>query len=372
MIQLPAPLTPLDCDTRGLEWMPLLGDRLFSSQTWLLANFEARCAMLKLWWLSWKQHPAASLPDDDRLLAQFAGYEMSPKGWIKIRAQAMRGWIKCSDGLLYHPLVAELAIKAMGKVGDKAETENAKTERQKRWRDRLRTLAERLREMGATPPRGASLETMERLLRDVEASTSPSTQASTEITEMSTVSVSRDAVETGCTGEYSRGESKNPPLPPRGGRRAERKLDVLNDPELIAFWSQFPEKTDGMGACGPAWSAARRIANASEIMAGLAKYPFKKGFLPSASRWLNECRWMTESNEVAAINPNAEAERATRLQGWLAQLTDHHGDKMIGITIAGIDRTVKRLGAADFTRWLDALRNGDGWVIAELRREVSA
>ena len=107
------PLTPADCDLRGLEWMPLYGARLLTSETWLRATPEARCAALTLWWASWHQVPAASLADDDLLLSQLAGYGVAGvKQWRRIRDQAMRGWIKCSDGRLYHPTVAALACEA--------------------------------------------------------------------------------------------------------------------------------------------------------------------------------------------------------------------------------------------------------------------
>jgi hypothetical protein len=106
------PLTPTDCDLRGLEWMPLYGDRLFTSNTWLMAGPEARCAAMMLWWEAWKQCPAGSLPDHDRALAQLAGYGIALKAWLSIKAEAMRGWVRCSDGRLYHPIVCELAHEA--------------------------------------------------------------------------------------------------------------------------------------------------------------------------------------------------------------------------------------------------------------------
>lgn len=115
MTNLPEPLTPPDCDLRGNEWMPLYGDRLFASDTWLMASAEGRCAALTLWWAAWKQSPAASLPDNDRALAQLAGYGMQVDAWMKVREEAMRCWIKCSDGRLYHPVLADFAIQAWGR-----------------------------------------------------------------------------------------------------------------------------------------------------------------------------------------------------------------------------------------------------------------
>jgi hypothetical protein len=53
--------------------------------------------------------PAASLPDDDRFLAKAAGYGRVVKEWMNIREGALHGWVKCADGRLYHPVVAEKA-----------------------------------------------------------------------------------------------------------------------------------------------------------------------------------------------------------------------------------------------------------------------
>jgi hypothetical protein len=92
--------------------MPLYGDRLFTSDTWLLASAEGKVAALALWWAAFKQAPAGSVPDNDRILAQLAGYGVAVKAWQAIREEAMRGWVRCSDGRLYHKVVAELAMEA--------------------------------------------------------------------------------------------------------------------------------------------------------------------------------------------------------------------------------------------------------------------
>jgi hypothetical protein len=190
MVDLPAPFTPSNCDLRGLEWMPFYGDRLFASDTWLMAGPEGRCAALTLWWAGWKQSPAGSLPDNDRALAQLAGYGIVVKSWLAIKDEAMRGWIKCSDGRLYHGIVCELAIEAMSRRTEHQEATENKHSRQKRWRERVKEAGEQLRERGITPPKGASLETLERLLSDTNVDVLPST-----------VDVYRDAGEIGKTGQ---------------------------------------------------------------------------------------------------------------------------------------------------------------------------
>ncbi|MGN8190300.1 DUF1376 domain-containing protein [Burkholderia sp. 22088] len=109
MNDLPNPLTPADCDLRDFPFMPLDVQRLCDSDLAALESPEACWAALLLWSKSWHQVPAASLPDDDRVLAKFTGYQRAPAAWQAIRDGALRGWIKCSDGRLYHPVVAEKA-----------------------------------------------------------------------------------------------------------------------------------------------------------------------------------------------------------------------------------------------------------------------
>ena len=106
------PLTPENCDLRDFAFMPLDVVRLRDSDISAVSSGdEFRCAVL-LWCASWHQVPAASLPDDDTVLSQLAGYGRVVKEWKKVKNGALRGWVKCSDGRLYHPVVAEKANEA--------------------------------------------------------------------------------------------------------------------------------------------------------------------------------------------------------------------------------------------------------------------
>lgn len=107
--QIQIPPVPAECDLRDFSFMPLEFRRLFTSETWLLAKPEEKVAALALWCESWHQVPASSLPDNDRVLAHLS---QAGARWLKVRDQAMRGWLQCSDGRLYHPVVAEKALEA--------------------------------------------------------------------------------------------------------------------------------------------------------------------------------------------------------------------------------------------------------------------
>lgn len=129
--QRPEPPIASDVTLRDFDYMPLQGERLFRSDTWLMASPEGRCAALQLWWASWHQEPAGSLPDNDRLLANLAGYGVAVSAFVKIKAEAMRGWFQASDGRLYHLVVCELALDAW-KAKRRKESENAADRERKR------------------------------------------------------------------------------------------------------------------------------------------------------------------------------------------------------------------------------------------------
>lgn len=121
------PLTPTDCDLRDFAFMPLDVLRLRDSDLAIqVSGEEFRCAVL-LWCASWHQIPAASLPDDDITLSSLAGYGRAVDHWRTVRANALHGWIKCSDGRLYHPVVAEKAGEAWkAKLQQRWKTECAR------------------------------------------------------------------------------------------------------------------------------------------------------------------------------------------------------------------------------------------------------
>src|SRR5215204_6616482 len=105
--RMSAPLTPAECDLRDFAFMPLDIVRLFGSEFHALANDTEWRAGVTLWLKSFHQVPAGSLPNDDVALARLAEFGRDLRSWKKVKTGAMRGWRLCSDGRLYHPVVAE-------------------------------------------------------------------------------------------------------------------------------------------------------------------------------------------------------------------------------------------------------------------------
>lgn len=223
----PDPLTPPDSDLRGLEWMPLYGHRLFGSDFDIHASDGEFRAGMNLWWSAWNQVPSASLPNDETALCRLAGCGRDLKAWRRVKARALHGFIECGDGRLYHQAQAPFAIEAWERRQISGETASSRSERQARWRARVKEVSGRLRDLGVVPPAGATLETLEEILRSstvdadrvstetstetstrasTETSTSPSTQASTEMHK-----TRPDLTRPDLTG------SKNPTPPPSPG-----------------------------------------------------------------------------------------------------------------------------------------------------------
>lgn len=112
---LPDPLVPAEVDLRGLDYMPLFGNHLFGSEFNARASDGAWRAGVTLWWAAWNQQPAGSLPDDDGALCRLADLGRDVKAWKALREMALRGFLKCSDGRLYHPFLCKQVLVAWGR-----------------------------------------------------------------------------------------------------------------------------------------------------------------------------------------------------------------------------------------------------------------
>jgi len=116
-----APLVPADITIPRLPWVPIYADRLWESDFFGVATDAEFRAAFCLWVKSWTQRPPGSLPTDDRLLCRLAELNGNLAKWKKVKRIALRHWIECDDGRLYHPVVAELVIDAHKRLSAKQE-----------------------------------------------------------------------------------------------------------------------------------------------------------------------------------------------------------------------------------------------------------
>lgn len=151
---LPEPLIPSDVDLRDFRFMPLDISLLANSDTWGMADGWQAKALINLWCRAWHQVPAGSLPDNDVLLAAWSGVQ----GFDAMRDFVLRGFVKCSDGRLYHPVICEKALDAWegrtkrseaGKAGAKSRWGKKKRGSSKRIAKAMRQTAENAHAMDA-------------------------------------------------------------------------------------------------------------------------------------------------------------------------------------------------------------------------------
>lgn len=111
-MSVPAPLTPSDADLQDFPFMPLHVARLRDSDLAAEVDPEACWYAVLLWGAAWHQLPAGSLPDNDAVLMRLVGLGRDSRTWKRHREGALRGFVKCEDGRLYHPVIAEQVIAA--------------------------------------------------------------------------------------------------------------------------------------------------------------------------------------------------------------------------------------------------------------------
>lgn len=109
---LPQPPYPADTDLRKLDWVKVWRRRLLESDTWVLGPSVVRGAAMTLWLACLDLVPAGSLPADDELNRIRSG--ASPEEWAEFRARIMGGWRLHQDGRLYHRVVSEVVLDAIG------------------------------------------------------------------------------------------------------------------------------------------------------------------------------------------------------------------------------------------------------------------
>lgn len=117
--------------------------RLLGSELYAISTGDEFKAAVSLWCRAWQQVPAGSLPNDDRILAAFSG---AGRAWNRVREVALRGFVLCEDGRLYHRTLCEDVNRALESKASYAENREAGRERLRKWRE-----LKRLKRDGAMP-----------------------------------------------------------------------------------------------------------------------------------------------------------------------------------------------------------------------------
>ncbi len=261
---LPAPLLPKEVDLSDFQFMPLDARRLRDSRIAATVTGEEFRSAVLLWCASWHQVPAASLPDDDVELAQLAGFGRVVAAWREVRAGALHGWIECSDGRLYHPVVAEKAIEGW----------NSKLiHRWKKDCDRIRK-ENKSREEGGLPPHEIPQRPQEIQAAGHGIPTSPSAHSSGK----SFISAGK-LDDTDGTDKLSDGIPTETALKGQGQGQGQKK-DMCPKPEepvrtrkpypedFEQFWSAYPtDKLMSKLEAGKVWGKLTEDDRASAVAA---------------------------------------------------------------------------------------------------------
>jgi hypothetical protein len=313
MRTMPDPLTPEDCDLRDYTFMPLDIVRLFGSEFHAQSTDSEWRAGVTLWCKSFHQMPAASLPDDDVTLCRLAELGRDIKTWKKLREGALRGWVKCSDGRLYHKIVAEKANDAWEKK--RIQRERSRRGNEARWgKDKKEN------------PSGHTKSSHKDSLKD---SLKESHKDSLKDSLKSPLTIPRDR---------DRDRESNTPLTPRAGGCApdpgqadiEAAIAAARPPtdEFDQFWAAYPRKT-GKDDARKAFFKARKRVSLREIAEGLnaqlPTWPDPKSaegrFIPHPATWLNGGRWSDDPAHSAAAD-RAASDRSTNFASQQQSVRD--------------------------------------------------
>lgn len=162
-------MTPAGCNLQDFPHTPILRSRLFGSSFHARSTDSEWRAGVTLWLKAWEQIPAGSLPDDDIELCRLAELARDLKTWKKLKAGAMRGWVLCSDGRLYHQVVAEVVRNAV----------DAKTaQRDKTLKARIAALQKALKESSDSDKQASLTEEIRKLSQALSLSQSQKAMAS--------------------------------------------------------------------------------------------------------------------------------------------------------------------------------------------------
>ena len=290
------PLVDPRVDLRDFAFMPLDVRRLRDSDLAATSSSDAFRSAVLLWCAAWHQIPAASLPQDDTILAALAGYgrgAASLEAWLAVKAVALRGFVPCSDGRLYHPVIAEKAVEAWRRKGEMQEARRSNAERVAEYRRRRQqrndtvhardTHMSELRNDGRS---GIGTEHVTRLIGQGQGQG----QGHIGIERANALSPSS---------EFENDVNVDAPAtqPSKKSRYSAA---------FLAFWVAYPRKV-GKDAALRAWRDAKlrhgpdavQIIQANAEALAASSKGMDERWIPHPSTWLNEGRFLDPQQQTA-------------------------------------------------------------------------
>jgi hypothetical protein len=276
LASLPAPPIDADVDLTDFAYMPLQVARLRKSKGWLICKRRPELAfyMMNLWTAAWHENPAGSLEDDDDVLADFA--MCPPKEWAELRKEIMRGWVKCSDGRLYHEVVVEIALNAW-----KSKLEV----RYDRERDRLRKENSKRKQEGKGPLEIPEFDQWNSARRAAHSAGSTRLSAGTALDgRVNVAEIPGENALKGREGKVREGNSlRDGAIPPESAGNPEVSPGYERQPPSPHEADPAPVPTPSPPELSPAAQAV--LLTESEHMEGFSRVKAK---YPKPPRWYDE------------------------------------------------------------------------------------
>lgn len=303
--KLPEPLVAPEVDLRDFVFMPLDVVRLRDSDLGVVCTDAEIRAALWLWCAAWHQVPAASLPDDDRVLASMAGFGRGSDAltrWKEVRQGALRGFVKCVDGRLYHSVIAEKAVEAWNeKQSFRKRREDFKKRQSDRARARWDGSSNSHSGDGPTPDAQKD-DSPRRVAVDVNASAAlPSWHVDANANAVMPMKGTVKGTVKGTGIKESITSSTAEPLPESEKPPSKSSKVVSYPPDFLeSFWSLYPRRVNKLDAfkswkravtlAGGGKEAVERIRTACAAFSEASRGKDPQ-FIPHPATWLNKGAW---------------------------------------------------------------------------------
>ncbi|WP_423454300.1 DUF1376 domain-containing protein [Ottowia sp. VDI28] len=239
--------------------MPLMVLRLRKSKAWVKARRNPALGfyMLNLWMAAWHEVPAGSLDDDDDVLADAAMCD--PSKWVRVREDVLRGWVKCSDGRLYHPVVSERVQEAWASKQERRKRDEHERDRKRLEREERARLFDALKSAGIHKPWNTNLADLRKAVHDLSGGQVPDSPA--PVPDLSRLREGQgegegygegqgdsSSVPTGTDGASAPPPSPAPPPPappPTSTDYEERKRAAWNGAKSLLHAARMPKAQTG-------------------------------------------------------------------------------------------------------------------------------
>ena len=260
--------------------------------------------------------PAGSVPDDDYILAEWAGFgRRNLEGWLSVKDEVMSAWTRCSDGRWYHATLCEVARKQW------AERQLHQWEREC---DRIRKANARRAKDGLDPllfpPKPSEVSEDERALSTgcpADVHGNPLENALKGKGKGKEDILSSSLRSEDCSPAPSAADGPKPT--PRRCSSEPKPRKYPYPPDAFATWyEKYPRKK----APPEAEKAFRKIVARDDtpfdaLLTGIDRFWLEQpdvGFWPYPASWLNGRRWLDEPTQARTKAEHCAASGPPRVE----------------------------------------------------------